>query len=555
MTDQPMMATGGAHAREPSSAGPLLGFVARLVAGATVSATTGVAVFAWLGQLVPDAIPRAVLSALVAGVAVGVAAAGLLPVPPGRTASEHGQRSAKSMADAMHDPLTGLGTHRAFHEELNRQVSQAQRHGLPLALLLIDLDEFSQVNDQRGHAEGDRVLSGFAKLVDGAARSGDRCFRTGGDEFALVLPHTDADGALVVARRLLIAALEPAPHDSNAVSVSFSAGISALPALAASHVRLNAQAESALQAAKRAGRTDALVFDPESVTDSTLVGSGDAIAEMIARERLGAAYQPIVELATGAVLGWEGLIRPMTPTRFPDPTTLFAAAEASGQLIALDFACVETIVAGAHRLPDNAFLSINLSPRTLEAAEFSTAALLAVLERHGFPPNRLVVELTERQPIGDMPGALVKLDTFRRAGIRLAADDLGAGNAGLRLLTDLRFDVVKVDLGLVQRTAPGGRANAVIESIVAFAARTGALVVGEGVEDPDQIDRLVALGVPAAQGYLLGRPGPLPEPADSAQPQITPISELQAAARALDEEMHNWRQSLGLPAVPVLRTH
>jgi EAL domain-containing protein (putative c-di-GMP-specific phosphodiesterase class I) len=297
------------------------------------------------------------------------------------------------------------------------------------------------------------------------------------------------------------------------------------------------------------------VFDPEAATDEALVGSGDEVAELIARGRLTAVYQPIFELATGAVLGWEGLIRPKSPSPFPDPAALFAAAEAGGQLIALDFACVETIVAGAGDLPEGAFLSVNLSPKTLEAAEFSTAALLAILGRHGLAPGRLVIELTERQPIGDVERVLVKLDTFRRAGIRLAADHLGAGNAGLRLLTDVRFDIVKVDLGLVHKTAPGGRASAVVESIVAFASRTGALVVGEGVEDADQIDQLVALGVPAAQGYLLGRPGPLPESTVGESPAVAAIPELQAAARAVDEEMLTWRRSLGLPANPVLVAH
>lgn len=554
MTDKAMVATGDGQVGDRSAIAARLGFVIRLVAGATLSATTGVAAFAWLSEVIPGAIPRAVVSALSAGIVVGVAVGGLLQ-PFVRTGNDQGVRHQTAAVDALHDPLTGLGNYRAFQEELQRQVSQAQRHGVPLALVLIDLDEFKQINDQRGHADGDRVLSGFARLVNGAARIADRCFRTGGDEFALILPHTDADGALVLARRLLIAALEPNPRDDGVISVSFSAGISSLPALASSQVRLHAQAEAALRAAKHAGRTDTLVFDPEAATDAGLVGSGDAVAELIARGRLTAAYQPIIELATGTVLGWEGLIRPMAPSPFPDPAALFAAAEAGGQLIALDFACVETIVAGVGRLPEPAFLSINLSPRTLEAAEFSTAALLTILARHGLAPGRLVIELTERQPFGDVERVLVKLDTFRRAGIRLAADDLGASNAGLRLLTDLPFDLVKVDLGLVHRSVPGGRASAVVESIVAFAARTGALVVGEGVETADQIDRLVALGVPAAQGYLLGRPGPLPESAGSEIPQVTALPDLQAAARAVDEDMLSWRQSLGLPASPILNSH
>ncbi len=551
MTDRPRTATSDSTAGEGSPVGARLSSVFRLVTGATLSATAGVAAFVSLGEVIPGVIPRAAISALSSGIVVGIALGGLF-LPSMRARDAMGMRHEGAAVDALRDPLTGLGNHRAFHDELQREVSEAQRYGVPVALVLIDLDEFRQINDQHGHAEGDRVLAGFARLISGAARAADRCFRTGGDEFALILPHTDADGASVVARRLLIAALESDPRHQDAGVVSFSAGISSMPALTSSQMQLHAQAEAALRAVKRAGRTDVFVFDPEAATDEALVGPGDEVAELIARGRLTAAYQPIFDLATGTVLGWEGLIRPMSPSPFLDPAALFAAAEAGGQLIALDFACVETIVAGAGRLPEGAFLSINLSPPTLEAAEFSTAALLAILRRHGLAPGRLVIELTERQPIGDVERVLVKLDTFRRAGIRLAADHLGAGNAGLRLLTDVRFDIVKVDLGLVHKTAPGGRASAVVESIVAFAARTGALVVGEGVEDADQIDRLVALGVPAAQGYLLGRPGPLPESTVGETPQLTAIPDLQAAARAVDEEMLTWRRSLGLPANPVL---
>lgn len=554
VTKQSKVTTGDTTAGGRSPVGARLGAVIRVVAGATLSATAGLAAFMSLGEVIPGAIPRAAVSVLSAGIVVGIALAGILR-PSMMARDALGTRTEGAAVDALRDPLTGLGNHRTFHDELQREVSEAQRYGVPLALVLIDLDEFRQINDQHGHAEGDRVLAGFAGLISGAARDADRCFRTGGDEFALILPHTDADGASVVARRLLIAALESDPRRQDATAVSFSAGISSVPALASSLTQLYAQAEAALRAVKRAGRTDVFVFDPHAAADEALVGSGDAVAELIARGRLTAVYQPIFDLATGTVLGWEGLIRPMSPSPFLDPVSLFAAAEAGGQLVALDFACMETIVAGAGRLPEGAFLSVNLSPRTLEAAEFSTAALLAILGRHDLAPRRLVIELTERQPIDDVERVLVKLDTFRRAGIRLAADHLGAGNAGLRLLTDLRFDIVKVDLGLVHRTAPGGRASAVVESIVAFAARTGALVVGEGVEDADQIDQLLALGVPAAQGYLLGRPGALPESTVGETPPLTAIPDLQAAARAVEEELLTWRRSLGLPANPVLAIH
>ena len=142
------------------------------------------------------------------------------------------ERYEAAVADALRDPLTGLGNQRAFHEELERQVDEATRYQTPLALMLIDLDEFKEVNDTRGHARGDRILHGFGELLSSVLRRPDRAYRIGGDEFAVVLPHTDLEGARIVARRVLAQALQPALRVEDLEPVSFSAGLSAIPELA-----------------------------------------------------------------------------------------------------------------------------------------------------------------------------------------------------------------------------------------------------------------------------------------------------------------------------------
>jgi EAL domain-containing protein (putative c-di-GMP-specific phosphodiesterase class I) len=273
---------------------------------------------------------------------------------------------------------------------------------------------------------------------------------------------------------------------------------------------------------------------------------GVAVAEVIARGWLRPAYQPIIELQSGAVLGVEGLIRPVSPAPFADPGSLFTAAAASGHLVELDLMCLETIVAGAERLPAGAFLSVNLSPATVEAPEFSTAALLSILTRHGFPPDRLVLELTEQQPVTDLERVRLKLDTCRGVGVRLAVDDVGAGNAGLRLLAELSFDVIKVDLTIVQRSASSAASSAVIESVVSLAGRTGAMVVAEGIEFPEQLAQLERLGVRIGQGFLLGRPGSMPGvDAPIVTPEPTTLIAQEIAPSAAS--MSAWRQSIGLP--------
>lgn len=522
----------------------------RLVVALGASAVAGIAVDRLLAGVVREVAVRGLLSALVAAALVGLALFYLVVSPLARSRADLNNRYQAALADALRDPLTGLGNHRAFQEELDRQAEAAQRYGMPLSLVIVDLDEFKLINDGQGHAFGDRTLAHFGMLVAAGLRRADRPFRIGGDEFALLLPHTDAEGARIVTRRLLASALQPALRiESDPGSLSFSAGISAIPEPASSRAQLYSQADAALYAAKRSGRTDVQIFDPASEPNQDTGGVGVAVAEVIARGWLRPVYQPIMELKTGTVLGVEGLIRPTAPAPFADPGSLFEAAAASGHLVALDLTCVEMIVAGAGRLAPGAFLSVNLSPATVEAPEFSTAALLSILARHGFPPERLLIELTEQQPITDLERVRLKLDTCRGAGIRLAADDVGAGNAGLRLLAELSFDVIKVDLTLVQRSASSESSSAVIESVVALARRTGAMVVAEGIEFPEQLDQLDRLGITIGQGFLLGRPGSLPgsDPSARAAPEPIPVAAGALAPASGAPTMSAWRQSIGLP--------
>ncbi len=482
----------------------------------------------------------ALIVAAIGSVTVAGIALRLMVAPFADVHADLQLRYEAAVADALRDPLTGLGNHRAFHEELERQVAAALRYETPLALAILDLDEFKGINDEYGHAAGDRVLRAVGELIPAGLRLADRPYRVGGDEFAVLLPHTDPEGARIVMRRILAQALQPATGRPDTGSISFSCGISALPAFAEAAAQLYAQADASLYAAKRGGRTDIVVFSPtnaDSAADATSAAA--AVAQVIAHGHLGAAFQPIVSLVDGRTVGVEGLIRPLPPAPFDNPASLFAAAEAGGRLSALDLACIETIVANAGALPPNQFLSVNLSPPTIEAPEFSHTAILAILARHGFPPDRLVIELTEQQQILDIERVRGRLDACRRAGIRFAADDIGAGNSGLRLLADIGFDILKVDLTLVQRSASDGRYLAVLGSVVDLAARTGAMVIAEGIEHATQMAPLAALGILHGQGYHLGRPGPLeraPLPAHR-------VPELTAAGVAA------WRESMGLSTV------
>jgi EAL domain-containing protein (putative c-di-GMP-specific phosphodiesterase class I) len=181
----------------------------------------------------------------------------------------------------------------------------------------------------------------------------------------------------------------------------------------------------------------------------------------------------------------------------------------TGRTVELDRACLEVVIAGAHNLPDDVYISLNISPRSFEAPEFSAAAFLAILRRYRMAPGRVILELTERDVIRDLDRLRNALDECRRAGVQIAADDVGAGNAGLRLLSQIQFDVMKIDLSLVQASAGREPLTSVLRTLVDLANRWRALVVAEGVETPEQLRVIRSLGITAAQGYLLGRPGPV----------------------------------------------
>ena len=410
---------------------------------------------------------------------------------------------------ALLDGLTGLGNHRSFQEEMERQWSIATRFGRPLALILLDLDEFKRINDSDGHAAGDLLLRRTGSEITTSLRRSDRAFRVGGDEFAILLPDTDADGAYVVTRRLLANCLDGEGR-RGAPTMSFSAGISAVPGSAHDRETLYSHADAALYWGKRHGRTCVTLYDPQrhesAAAEYKPAELSALVAKVAATGAVRAVFQPIYDLVTGAPRGFEGLVRPLANSGFNDPGTMFAAAEATGRTAELDIACLNAVMEAAARLRLPGSLTVNLSPRTLEMDEFSINAFLRMIVRHGLDPRRIVLELTEREAVENIGRLRSAVEACRVAGIRLAADDVGAGNAGLRLLSQLRFDIVKIDLSLVQGGNGQNQSLEIVRTLRDLADRWGALVVAEGIETPSQLEVVRSLGIGAGQGYLLGRP-------------------------------------------------
>jgi diguanylate cyclase (GGDEF)-like protein len=435
----------------------------------------------------------------------------------------------RARSEALRDTLTGLGNHRAFQEEMERQWATAVRHSQPLALAIVDLDDFKRINDTLGHAVGDKLLRHAATTMAGYLRRSDRAFRIGGDEFAIIMPGTDAEHGHLAVRRVLAACLDGEGDAQATRGVSFSAGISAIPGQARDRDSLYTQADGALFWSKRHGRTCVTIYDSgrhaEVLASRPAAEMSALVARVAATGALRAVFQPIYDLTTGVPRGFEGLTRPLPDSGFADPGSMFRAAEATGRTAELDIACLNTVLETAGRLRLPGSLTINMSPRTLEIDDFSVHMLLRMILRHGLDPRHVVLELTERDAVEDVGRLRRAAEACRTAGIRLAADDIGAGNAGLRLLSQLRFDIVKIDLSLVQGGALHDESLEVLRTLRDLADRWGALVVAEGIETPGQLEVVRSLGIGAGQGYLLGRP--------TDRPSAEPI-DLDGLARSTD---------------------
>ncbi|HEY7024005.1 MAG TPA: bifunctional diguanylate cyclase/phosphodiesterase [Candidatus Limnocylindrales bacterium] len=416
----------------------------------------------------------------------------------------------EAQADTLRDSLTHLGNHRAFQEELDRELEWYSRYNVPVSLLLLDVDDLKLVNASSGHAGGDEQLREMGRLIGTVTRYADRAFRIGGDEFAILMPHTDSEGAMQIGRRLLDQAMATR---ARARPIPFSGGIASCPEHSSNRTQLYAQAEAAMFWCKRHGRGAVDVFNPLRDQAASVEATNEVstqIARIVNEHLVTPVYQPIVDLTTGRVIGFEGLSRPAPETGFTDPGTMFTAAEAAGRTVELDMACLQAVIAGAREMPAHQLLTINISPRTIEAPHFSTDALLSILNRYAIDPGRVVVELTEREKVEDIPRLQSTLNAMKRAGLRIAADDVGAGNAGLRLLSQFRFDIVKIDLSLVQDGAEHDTSRAVLRSLRDLAGRWGASVIAEGLETASQLRTVRDLAMTAGQGYLLARPMPRP---------------------------------------------
>ena len=434
-----------------------------------------------------------------------------------RRMSELRREVARSMAAerevtrmALHDSLTGLPNRRLFEDRLNTALARARRDGEMIAAFMVDLDRFKPVNDLHGHETGDRVLSAVAERIGAIIREQDSFARFGGDEFAILQQGISQPlGALRLARRLVSAMEEPFDISGTKVAVGLSAGIALCPVDAGSVSELLRRADIALFRAKASGRGSFCFFEQQMddhLRERAALERDLALA--IAQDSLEAVYQPIVDLGSGEVIGFEALARWNHSLRGPvSPETFVSVAEDSGQICALGEAILRRACRDALNWPKETLLSVNVSPLQFRNRRLAMV-ILNILAQEGFPPFRLEVEVTENALFENPEAAAQIIGELKAAGVCISLDDFGTGYSSIAHLRDLPFDKVKIDrsfIGALERNADGA---SVVRAIIVMCQSLGLPTVAEGIEDEDHRTALLKEGCVLGQGYLFGRPAP-----------------------------------------------
>ena len=409
---------------------------------------------------------------------------------------------------AHHDDLTQLPNRLLFQQRMSEAVAAARDGGAGLALLYLDLNSFKQVNDTRGHAVGDRLLAAVAQRLRENVRGGDTVARMGGDEFAVIQPHTSQPAAAIrLAGRIVGAMTDPFDVDGQRLVIGCSVGIAVYPGHGATPDLLLRNADTALYRAKETGRNGYCLFEAgmNARERERVLIEGD-MAEALARRQFTLAFQPLCDAATLEVVGFEALLRWDHPSRGSmSPSYFVALAEASGLIVplgqwALEAACIE-----AARWQPHVRVAVNLSPMQFRQPDLPQRVAEA-LARSGLDPRRLDLEVTEGLLLDNAGLVLDTMNALRAQGIGMTLDDFGTAYASLSYLRRFPFDRIKIDKSFVDSIAEDGETLAIVQTILALSVRLKLSVVAEGVERPAQLETLRGLGCKLVQGYLTGRP-------------------------------------------------
>ena len=414
---------------------------------------------------------------------------------------------------AERDPLTGLYNRRRMNEELSQLCARAARYHEPAGLLIGDIDNFKHINDSLGHAVGDEVIKAVTHVLQSHLRDTDLLARPGGDEFAVLLPHTDTEGAERTAHLLCdaVAALD-VPFQGHRIQVTLSIGVAEIAGEEISPEDAMAIGDLAMYEAKRLGRNQVVVGAEklERGSASDVLGLARRLRDALREQNFELWAQPIVHLRSGTVAAYELLVRLRQDGRLLLPDAFIPVAERYGLIGDIDRWVVHHALELASR-PDlgQAHLSINLAgvsigdPRLLDEIRDG-------VRRSGVDPGRLTFEITETAAISAINAARRFIDGLHRSGCHIALDDFGSGFASFYYLKYLPIDCLKIDGDFVRKLPASDSDRLVVKAILDVAQGLGKQTIAEHVGSSRAAELLLEIGVEYGQGFHLGRPRPAP---------------------------------------------
>jgi diguanylate cyclase (GGDEF)-like protein/PAS domain S-box-containing protein len=435
-----------------------------------------------------------------------------------RDATERLRLEEELTRQAFHDGLTGLPNRALFRDRLDQALARSERSQDALAVLLLDLDGFKQVNDSLGHDAGDQLLEEVARRFGEVTRPADTLARFGGDEFAFLLEGTNETQATAAANRLLRSLSEPIRIAGHELALGASVGIAVHAGGTDESEELIRHADVAMYAAKEAGRGRHEVFRYDMARElGELLGLEHELRLGLQRGEFSLHYQPEIALKTSAMVGVEALLRWQSPTRGAVPPAEFIPiAEATGLIVPLgEFVLHEACAQTARWLrdatvPEGFVTWVNLSGKQLSAGGVS-ALVREALEGAALRPDFLGLEVTETALVQEGHAgerARAELQELHRLGVRIAVDDFGTGFSSLGQLRSFPVDMIKVDRSFVQGIEHDAKDAAITANLVSLAHALGLLAIAEGIESDGQLTSLRELGCDLAQGFLFARPAP-----------------------------------------------
>jgi diguanylate cyclase (GGDEF)-like protein/PAS domain S-box-containing protein len=453
-----------------------------------------------------------------------------------RDITERVELESRLAHQAFHDSLTGLANRQLFTDRLSHAL--VRRPGdVPVHIVLFcDLDDFKNVNDSLGHGIGDQVLSVVAERLRNVIRVGDTAARLGGDEFAILMEATDMAEAESVAERVLSALAEPVAVEQRSITVKASIGLAAaIPGEMTSEEALR-NADVAMYLAKDRGKAGVARYESrlhEEALERLELRS--ELQRALRQDELVLHYQPTIDLTTGAIAGFEALVRWEHPTRgFMPPALFIPMAEETGLIVPLGSWVLRSAcraAAGLQRGPQRPTMAVNVAAQQLSQPGFIDEVVSA-LAASGLAADRLTLEITESVVLKDLELMASRLLTLRELGVRIAIDDFGTGYNSLAYLSQLPLDILKVDKSFIDRVTSDEQDASVTRAILTMSASMNLTTVAEGVEDLAQAAWLTDTECTYGQGYLWSKPVALAA-AHLLLQEFEPSPALSRAARAV----------------------